>query len=439
MHKFLVPAGGPPAPKRTRTEEEAPPSAPERARTEQTPPPPTLTTPSLATFYERKTGPTFAKACPPNPYNEFGKVTMKVTRGKTTRVVTFVQVRRSGTVVGDCTNCTSTFCPIAEFRPPECNRNGRRAPEFDAAVARLEEAVREEDAEKGKIAVEEVAEARNAHCVSCQEVDSKLSPAQQACKDFWVRTRREACERQDGCANASCPARGPDAELVLQYDHDHGVRDEDVERRKTHKLSAYCWWACNGGVKAMRKELAKGGQFICACCHALDESSASSRRIADPALVETLPDGKSNGTKEEVAQYNRKWKARITAPKYAHVDALKRKRGKCYYCERKVEQGEEVCFEHDHDDPTTKWFSKTNKGCSGGVCGLCASTKDEENPRKSPGVYKRLDAETDHCRLTCCNCHTLRTHHPDSEAWAKLAAASEARLEEGGGSSDLVQ
>jgi hypothetical protein len=70
-------------------------------------------------------------------------------------------------------------------------------------------------------------------------------------------------------------------------------------------------------------------------------------------------------------------------------------------------------------DPTTKWLSKTNKGCKG-VAGLCASTNDEENPRKSPGVYKRLDAETDLCRLPCGNCHTLRTNHPDSEAWANV-------------------
>jgi hypothetical protein len=421
MHKFLVPAGGSPAPKRARTEEEAPPSAPERARTEEAPPPPTLTTPSLATFYERKSGPTFAKACPPNPYREFGKVTKVVKRKKTTREVTLVQVRRNGTVVGDCTHCVmKRDRPIAIFRPLECNINGRRAPRFDAAVAELEEAVREEDAEKGKVAVKKVAKKRNNLCVSCQRSAGKLSPAQQACKDFWVKTRREACARQDGCANASCPARGPDAELVLQYDHDHGARDEDVEKRKTHDLSDYVWWACNGGVKAMRKELAKGGRFICTCCHALDESSDTSRRIADPALVETLPDGKSYGTEEEVAQYDRKRYARIKAPKYAYVDALKRKRGKCYYCERKVEQGEEVCFQYDHRDQTTKWFSKTNKGCSGGVAGLCHSTHKDENPRKNPGVFGRLDAETDLCRLPCGNCHTLRTHYPDSEAWANV-------------------
>jgi hypothetical protein len=413
MHKFPVPADGPPAPKRARTEEEAP------------PPPPTLTTPSLATFYERKSGPTFAKVCPPNPYNEFGKVTEVIKRNKTTRVVTLVQVMTSGTVVGDCARCvTKRGRPIAIFRPPECNKNGRRAPRFDAAVARLEEAVREEDAEKGKIAVEKVAKTRNNNCVDCQRSTGKLTPAEQACKDFWVTTRREACARQDGCANESCPARGPDAELVLQWDHDHGARDEDVERRKTHNLSDYVWWAGNGGVKAMRKELAKGGRFICACCHKLDESSDTSRRIADPALVETLPDGKSSGTKEEVAQYNRKWRARITAPKYAYVDAKKRKRGKCFYCERKVNQGEEVCFEHDHRDPTTKWFS-TRKGCGGGVAGLCSSTNDEENPYKSPGVFKRIDAEEDLCRLTCCNCHTLRTHHPDSEAWANVLRRGE--------------
>ena len=406
MHKFLgLDGDGPPAPqkaKRART----------KASTEAEAAPP------LTTFYGDPTpGPAFAKAGPPNPYKEFGKETRRVKYRDRTREVALVRVQPCGKIVGDCVHCTKTSLRIARFRPPECNNNGRRAPAFDAAVARLEEAVQKEDAEEGKVAVEEVAEARNDYCDVCQETTSTLSPAQQACKDFWVATRREACARQDGCANKKCPARGMDAELVLQWDHRHGARDEDVERRKTHALSDYNWWAWNGGVEAMRAEHAKGGRFICACCHRLDENGDQSRRIADPARVEELPDGKSRGTKEEVAQYYRKRRARITAPKYAHVDAEKRRRGKCFYCERKVEPGKEVCFQLDHLDATTKWGSRSRKG---GVAGLCASLADAENPHKSPDVYGRLDAEMDLCPLPCANCHHLRTHYPDSDVWARV-------------------
>jgi hypothetical protein len=410
MRKFLgLDDDGPPAPqkaKRART----------KASTEAEAAPP------LTTFYGDPTpGPAFAKAGPPNPFKEFGKETKVVKYHGRTREVALVRVQECGKIVGDCTHCTMTSLRIGRFRPPECNNNGRRAPAFDAAVARLEEAVQKKDAEEGKVAVEEVAEARNGFCDVCQEVDSTLSPAVQACKDFWVATRREACARQDGCANKECPARGMDAELVLQWDHRHGARDEDVEKRKTHALSDYKWWARHGGVEAMRAEHANGGRFVCGCCHRLVESSDQSRRIADPALVEELPDGKSNGTTEERAQYHRKWAARIKAPKYAHVDAEKRRRGKCFYCERKVEPGNEVCFELDHLDATTKWFSKTNKACSGGVAGLCHSLADADNPHKSPDVFGRLDAEMDLCPLLACvNCHHLRTHYPDSEAWARV-------------------
>jgi hypothetical protein len=203
-------------------------------------------------------------------------------------------------------------------------------------------------------------------------------------------------------------------------------------------LSDYTWWSCNGGVEAMREEHDKGGRFICGCCHKLDESSTQSRRIADPARVEELPDGKSKGTKEEVTQYNRKRYARIRAPKYTYVDAEKRRRGKCFYCERKVKPGEEVCFELDHLDATTKWFSKTNKGCKGGVAGLCNSLADADNPHKSPDVYGRLDAEMDLCPLLACtNCHHLKTNHPDSDAWARVQRLGRYRsyesVEEGGG------
>ena len=183
----------------------------------------------------------------------------------------------------------------------------------------------------------------------------------------------------------------------------------------------------------MRAEHAKGGGFVCGCCHKLDESSSTSRRIADPALVELLPDGKSKGTKEERAQYQKKWAARVRAPKYAHVDAEKRRRGKCFYCERKVKPGEEVCFELDHLDATTKWFSK-NRGCCGGVAGLCNSLAAADDPHKSPDVYGRLDAEMDLCPLLACtNCHHLRTHYPDSDVWRRIMAAIEARLGEGEG------
>jgi hypothetical protein len=407
MRKFLgLDDDGPPAPqkaKRART----------KAKAEAAPP--------LTTFYGDPTpGPVFAKAGPPNPFKEFGKETRRVKYHDRTREVALVRVQPCGKVVGDCRCCTKTSLSIARFRPPECNNNGRRAPAFDAAVARLEEAVQREDVEEGKVAVKEVAEARNVLCDVCQEVASKLSPAVQACKDFWVATRREACQRQDGCANKECPMRGMDAELVLQWNHYHGARDEDVEKRKTHQLSDYFWWSCNGGVEAMRDEYDKGGQFICGFCHALDENSSTSRRIADPARVEELPDGKSNGTTEEVAQYERKRAARITAPKYAHVDAEKRRRGKCFYCERKVKPGEEVCFDYDHRDATTKWGSRSSKG---GVAGLCNSLADAENPHKSPDVFGRLDAETDLCLLACINCHKLRTNHPDSDVWARILRA----------------
>jgi hypothetical protein len=419
MHKFLgLDGDGPPAPqkaKRART----------KAKTEAE------AAPSLKTFLKKADAPAFAKAGPPNPYKEFGKETMRTKRyvRKAGREVTLVRVQPCGKIVGDCVNCTKASLRIARFRPPECNNNGRRAPAFDAAVVRLEEAVQRKDAEEGKIAVKEVAEARNDYCDVCQEVDSKLSRAEQACKDFWVKTRREACERQDGCANKECPTRGMDAELVLQWDHDHGARDEDVERRKTHMLSDYKWWACNGGVEAMRDEHDKGGRFICACCHRLDENGNTSKRIADPAHVEELPDGKSKGTKEEQAQYYRKRAARIKAPKYAYVDAEKRRRGKCFYCERKVEPGNEVCFDYDHRDPTTKWGSRSRKG---GVAGLCHSLADAENPHKSPDVYGRLDAEMEGCPLLACtNCHHLRTHYPDSDVWRRiLAAKTEAAQEE---------
>ena len=222
-----------------------------------------------------------------------------------------------------------------------------------------------------------------------------LSLAQQACKDEWKRMKQEACARQDGCRNQQCSERGMASWPVLQADHGTNA--------KVFKLSDYKFWSGNGGVGAMRAEAQNIHQWVCGVCHSGEETSASGRRHGDPAL---MPDGKRSGTTEEKKQYYAKRSAKMTFPKYEHVDAAKRRIGRCQYpgCSRPVLPGTEPGFHWDHREEGTKCKGGLY-GAKGGVAGLAAN-----NAKASAldEVRELLDEEMAKCDLLCMPCHYSR-------------------------------
>ena len=125
----------------------------------------------------------------------------------------------------------------------------------------------------------------------------KLSPAEQACKDWYDGMRKAAALQNDGCAHAHCPVRGPDVWQVLTADHGTNPKaTHEVKNKKTGKvttkrlnLSNYTTWPKVGGVPAMEAELAQIEKWICHCCHTLEPTSSSGQRCGDPA---TMPEGK---------------------------------------------------------------------------------------------------------------------------------------------------
>jgi hypothetical protein len=253
-----------------------------------------------------------------------------------------------------------------------------------------------------------IEELRNSVCLSCQPDLGYLSPAVQACKDEYTRMRKEACALNDGCANPDCVERGEQAWCVLHGDHLHTANEKDEAKRKVHKLGDYFWWSCNGGVEAMRAERAKGMQWICGFCHALEKTGSAANRCPRP---DTMPDGKQgkSATKEEEAQYKAKRFAKITYPKQQYIDAKKRAVGACNYCNRPVKPGEEWAFHCDHRDETIKLIGKdTLAGEKGGVAGLVANCANRA-ALDAPGFKEVLDAEWDKCDLLCSNCHHRKT------------------------------
>jgi len=308
-----------------------------------------------------------------------------------------VQSNRSGKLIGDCGHCTRKGRDIADFGPDECNNNVRTHPAFFEALAAYNEAYAARDYDGAAEARATLEEMRTVKCQPCRKTQNTLTGETKKCYDDWQALKQEACAGPDGgCANQDCVERGPLAVYVIEADHID-------PKEKVYDLSDYKWWACNGGVAAMRLEAEKV-RMICKFCHRLEETSSAARRSGDPEL---MPTGKWNGTEEEVKQYTAKHSATIRYPKQAYVDAEKLRRAHCLQCERPVTAETAFAFDFDHRDPMTKMKGEeTLAGTTGGVGGLVSNCAKAASLSKIKGL---LDAEMAKCDLLCANCHKRKT------------------------------
>jgi hypothetical protein len=148
---------------------------------------------------------------------------------------------------------------------------------------------------------------------------------------------------------------------------------------------------------------------LCGFCHRLEPTSTAARRCPDP---KTMPNGKWDGTEEEVKQYKAKWNANIVHWKHEHVDARKLAVGACRRCERAVTPANVWAFDWDHRDSATKLMGGL-AGKRGGVSGLVVNNAVAACIVRTPAFKDVLDAEMDKCDLLCRNCHKRKTHNDD--------------------------
>jgi len=320
------------------------------------------------------------------------------------RYGTYRRIRSTclGGLFGDCGHCTAKYLSIDKFAPDECLRNLRPRAAFLEKVEEYNEAYEARDLEAAREAREYLVEKRTQRCPPCRTTHTTLTGEKKACKEFWIATREARCLAQNGCRHQACVERGELAKYVLAGDHKDPEGLIDPANKKVERLGAYCWWSCNGGVAAMRAEVAKL-QWPCTFCHQLEKTGSQANRNGDPAL---MPPGKWDGTEEEIAQYQTKHKATIKYPKQQHVDKEKLRRVCCLQCKRIVTKETVFAFHFDHRDELTKMMGGL-AGKSGGVAGLVhnpvnAATLDKIEPI--------LDAEMDKCDLLCANCHHRKTY-----------------------------
>jgi len=322
------------------------------------------------------------------------------------RMVIVSKACRNGALKGGCHHCGNRTLGISRFAPKNATRSAAKRQGFFAAYKAYRKAHAAGNKEKA-IAKRAIAESmRTDWCDSCRAV-KRLPPAAQACKDFYDDLRKAACAEFDGCQNQACTERGMAAWIALQADHGTNPKARYTKGKRKGKplnLSDYTGWAAHGGVPAMREEAKRIHQWICGCCHALEETSKSGRRCGDP---KDMPDGKWNGTAEERTQHPRKLRAKITYPKQRYVNAVKREVGFCQYpgCGREVVKGNEASFDWNHRKESTKCRGGLFRK-QGGVSGLV------QNHTKAASLDKvepLLDAEMKpKCDLLCHNCHLFR-------------------------------
>jgi hypothetical protein len=336
----------------------------------------------------------------------------------------YVRVVGNRVIGSCCTTCTRAVeVDLEEFAPHESHVNNRRRPRFLESLAALREEVAKETRDETIVRrlVRQLVETRHANCQHCQETMHNLSPAKQACKDFWEELRRRMCAQQDGCMHPACQERGMGAVHVLQGDH---INPET----KVNALSRYTWWSRHGGVAAMKREAGwwvddsgvwhtRNLQWPCGFCHALEPTTRASNRYTKNDVED---DGKEDGRIVDEGQYNRHLKACVRYPKQRYNDKLKRRVGACADCGRKVTRKNVWAFEWDHRDPRTKVMDPhplLEKGCKrGGVANIVANCAKRSKLRsivQHEGIEGTVGAwikhETQKCDLVCANCHKRRT------------------------------
>lgn len=188
-------------------------------------------------------------------------------------------------------------------------------------------------------------------CATCRAIESKSlqngTTKVGKCRKVWLDWR-------DSHSCQVCSYTGQ----CIEADHPSG--------EKVHRCSHYSWWACNGGPKALRRELAKC-RPLCTFCHRLWSQEV-------------------RGVNQESNRVKKR----------TYVNKFKLKIGKCELCERII-QGEKECCAFDLDHRTQ---SKKRDN----ICNMVASYKLKK-------FFSCIDEELSKVRLVCCICHRVHTNY----------------------------
>ena len=188
-----------------------------------------------------------------------------------------------------------------------------------------------------------------ARCLTCRSSAkrSQVNPTTTTgkCKAIW-----EDWKATHECLSCGCT----DARLI----------EADHQRNKVRRCSEYFYWACNGGIEALKKELTKCVP-LCRVCHRV----------------------KTKNERGTTTRQSRLAKRKI-------IDDEKLRRGACLVCKRQVSKESTCAFDFDHIDPSRKIIN---------IAQFIFKSWSHFN--------ENFHTEAQKCNLLCANCHHLKTHY----------------------------
>ena len=313
------------------------------------------------------------------------------------------------------------FVP-AEYHP-------RDAAAYGAALETLGEARASKNGNAFLTARETIATLATAKCAKCRTILTKCKANPDTtvgvCRAEWQRLKAlvfhtcSECGTQRAVEANHGQTYAANAKAHKAMVATHGQQAADAaypaaERKLANVSQTDDYWACHGGVEAMRAEAGKCAS-LCSMCHALDPSSNAA---PENATSRSKAAAKEHATKK--IHNEQVHKAGYREDKRAYVNAIKRV---VYTCENlncpcdgpsggRCTDGFEGCYDWDHIVAATKGraiVKIVNDGRS------FATAKPEILAEL--GLPPDFDVETDdippvaerRCRLLCRNCHVTRS------------------------------
>ena len=330
-------------------------------------------------------------------------------------------IERDGALWQKCqkTSCPRTR-PVEEFAPRKSEANLAL---FLQAAALYQET----QSAEARATVVQHAASKCDHCRDSAKrsaVNPKTKPGQ--CRAYLHELRATEFRVCVHCKTTRCI----ELDNVVS-DADRAVLFEQgkVYVPKHRALSDFMWWSipAHGGVEGMRLEKAVC-EPCCRMCHALQPTSDSANRVDPSTLPPTYPGEKRDGEAGK-KMYDKRRNATNRWPRYVYNDGLKRGVGRCEnldcprdgpgggYCVAGVEQ----CFDWEHTKAVEKRASISE------LChDLLAGMPEAEWKAAIDAELERGD-----CRLLCCNCHHLKTHHGMVPTYAPRREEVEVNILEG--------
>ena len=240
-----------------------------------------------------------------------------------------IRMLKPGMCEANCTNCPRGMQPIVEFAPAVSNKTHSERAKFLKIVKAIN-AINDvlNDPECMKL-LDKAGLLRTKHCLTCRLIlkKSRENPNTKfgACRAKWLEIKAELEEM--GCVLCGCT----DGMTVEHTNPSEKMRDAKGD---PVQLSDCVRWTTLGGPAAMQAERDKPSVVpMCFNCHHMQPTYTAMKEKIDP---DSLPDGKSSGTEEEVAAYKKKRLLIERRKKQAYVDGKKLAIGQCEDCTYRV-------------------------------------------------------------------------------------------------------